>query len=57
MCSIFAADFKDNHSYREFVDHMSSLLFIEIRKHFTGWIADIDRAVVLYAQMFNTIDS
>ena len=57
ICSMFATDFKDNYSYQRFVDHMPSLLFMETRKHFTGWIDDIDKAVGLYAQMLNAIDS
>ena len=55
ICSMFATDFKDENSYREFAERMSSILFMEIRKEFCGWISDIDRAVALYSHAYSAV--
>lgn len=57
VCSMYSIDFKDDFSYREFLNHMSTLLFMEMRDYFTGWIDDVDKAIALYSQAICSIAS
>ena len=55
ICSMFATDFKDGYSYGEILERMSTFLLMEIRNEYSGWIFDIDRAVVLYSQAYAAV--
>lgn len=57
VCSMYSIDFKDDYGYREFLNHMSSLLFMEMRDCFTEWIDDVDIAIALYSQALCSIAS
>lgn len=55
ICYMFATDFVDNYGYREFADQIPTMVFVNIRNLFSGWIDDIDSAVALYAHVERAI--
>lgn len=57
VCGMYSIDFKDDYGYREFLNHMSALLFMKMRGCFTGWIDDVDKAIALYSQAYCSIVS
>ena len=55
VCGMFAKDFEETYSYQGIMAKMSSPLFMELRRTYSGWIDDIDKAVAIYSHAVNAI--
>lgn len=56
VCSMFATDFEEKRCYTGvFAEKLPSILFVELRQIYTGWIADVEKAVAIYSHTANSI--
>ena len=55
VCVMFSTDYEDRHSYRQIADRIPSHLLMELKRTFSGWIVDIDKAVAIYSHAVHAI--
>ena len=55
VCAMYAKDYVDYYSYQEILTRLSSFLLVELRNFMSGWVEDMDKAVILYSHAYKAV--
>ncbi len=55
ICSLYSSDFIDQYDYHDFLETMSSYLFMSLKSYMIGWVNDVEKAVALYSNVLNAV--
>jgi len=55
VCGMFATDFEEKYCYQGIAEKLPSFLLLNLRRTYTGWIHEIDKAVAIYSHAANSI--